>query len=262
MRGQQGRNPVVLPSGDGVFVAWLDRGPTGAHVWGRSFDANGDALIEPTKIAEAGATTWNLNADRDGEGQIWLVFDAASKTRAAEIYLARLFDSGASLGIESTVRVTGDDGAASAFPDIAVGKETLALTWFDERDGNNEVYLYTGPHSTLGEEPVDDSAFRVTYGEGDSIGAYVAWNGAGYGLAWSDFESGSYDIFFRPFSKLGAPRGTARRMTRNSTASLIPAIQPHGKGFALVWNEDVEDERPSHLIGGRSHVVLTTVSWP
>ena len=88
---------------------------------------------------------------------------------------------------------------------------------------------------------------------GASIGAYVAWNGARFGLAWSDeIEPGrSHELHFQQFTAGGAPDGGPRRLTDNPTASLIPAIRAAGSRFALAWNEDVVEARGDHLGGGR-----------
>jgi len=37
-----------------------------------------------------------------------------------------------------------------------------------------------------------------------------------------------------------------RRLTKNSTDSLIPAIRPSGDGFSLVWNEYAPAKKGVH----------------
>ena len=44
-------------------------------------------------------------------------------------------------------------------------------------------------------------------------------------------------MYFESFDATGMPREAARRLTGNTTWSLMPAIRPHGDGFALAWNE-------------------------
>ena len=94
---------------------------------------------------------------------------------------------------------------------------------------------------------IEEAASRVTDTAGESIGAYVDWNGRRFGLAWSDqVEAG------RPHD----PDGYPQRLTDNPTASLIPAIRGAGLQFALAWNEDLVDARGDHRDGGRSEVVF------
>lgn len=78
--------------------------------------------------------------------------------------------------------VTNDDGVASTYSDLAFGGGRVPLAWFDERDGNREVYLHVGVPETLPAR-VEVAAGRITTSPGESIGAYVTWNGARFGLA-------------------------------------------------------------------------------
>ena len=68
-----------------------------------------------------------------------------------------------------------------------------------------------------------------------------------------------HELFFQPFDPAGAPLAAPTQLTDNPTASLIPAIRPAGTRFALVWNEDVVEERGDHVTGGRSDVVFALV---
>jgi hypothetical protein len=58
-----------------------------------------------------------------------------------------------------------------------------------------------------------------------------------FGLAWCDNSEGQHEIYYEPFDVQGRPIGVTRRLTRNRTDSLIPAIRPSADGFSLVWNE-------------------------
>ena len=65
--------------------------------------------------APASKTTWNLNLALDGS-DAWVVFDAATSTRASELFLGRVDASGVHLD-----RLTRDDGAESKYPDLKIG---------------------------------------------------------------------------------------------------------------------------------------------
>jgi hypothetical protein len=183
------------------------------------------------QLGPASKTTWNLNLDLAGS-DAWVVFDAETSTRASELFVARVGERGMQLK-----RVTRDDGATSKYPDLAVDREgRVAMTWYDMRDGNDEVYLFVGGASDLHGE-IDGRARRVTTTEAESIGAYVAWNAGRVGLAWSDKDSGAHEVYFQTFDAAGMPSGSVERLTRSETWSLVPAIRPWRKGFALAWTE-------------------------
>ena len=255
-----GRNVAVRVENRRLFCAWIEKSERNqeAGVWAQWFDLDlgGRPLSPPRRLADAGQTTWNVNAAIDGDGHAWVVFDATAGTRTNELFLVGADDAAA-----LPVRLTNDDGVASKYPDLAFGSDSAAVTWFDERDGNKEVYLVVAPLPEL-RDRFEANAVRVTTTEGASIGAYLAWNGDRVGLAWSDETDGEAEVYFQTFDRAGAVLHAAERLTNNPTASLIPAIQPSGGGFALVWNEDVVAQRGDHLSGGRSDIVFTTVGEP
>ena len=274
---RRGRVPVVAMHADRIQCVWLEEargalrrsvaadrdhgeaesdaaGNAGSDVavWAQQLRIDGAPLGPARRVAVASRETWNLNLRMDEDGVAWIVFDARVGTRAHELFLAQVE------GGRATVRrLSADDGVPSVYPDVAFGAGRAAFTWFDERDGNADVHLaVVDPHRLP--PALEEAALRVTDTAGASIGAYVAWNGARFGLAWSDeIEPGrSHELHFQQFTTGGAPEGAPRRLTYNPTASLIPAIRGAGSGFALAWNEDVVEARGDHLGGGRSEVVF------
>jgi hypothetical protein len=213
-------------------AAWIQSEVDGSEaVWVGSWDGGGTETRARTKIGLASKNTWNLNLALDG-AEAWVVFDAVNATRSSELFLGRVGPAGARLD-----RLTRDDGLASKYPDLQMGtRGRLALTWYDTRDGNDEVYLLVASHSDLRGE-IDDRARRVTTTEGESIGAYVAWNGERVGLTWSDKTLGQHEIYFQSFDGAGEPRSPPERLTTSETWSLVPAIRPWRQGFALAWTE-------------------------
>jgi hypothetical protein len=228
--GHHARNPVIRVRGETVFCAWLQA--SGAKeapwVWVAWFGVDGRTLVTPKRVARASRNSWNLNAALDDRGTAWVVFDAQLDTKRSELYLLRATAAGSS----EITRLSEDDGAASVYPDIAINGEHVAIVWFDDRDGNSEVYLYAGDRETFA-----DTARRVTQTPGHSIGAYLAWSDETLGVAWSDDTEGQYEVYFRPFDAHGNALAAPRRVTHSATSSLIPSIAPWHGGFALAWNE-------------------------
>ena len=192
------RNPVVRTAAAGIFCAWVKMEGDGHEaIFAGWWDEQGRPKAPPVRLGPASKTTWNMNAAIDEHGIPWVVFDT----------------------------------------DLAIGAGgRMALSWQDERDGNVEVYLLTGLLGDLSGE-IDGRSRRVTDTPGETIGAYLAWNGDRIGLSWSDKTSGQHEVYFESFDATGMPREAARRLTGNTTWSLVPAIRPRGDGFALAWNE-------------------------
>jgi len=226
------RNPVVRTVASSIFCAWVQMEQDGHEaVFAGWWDEQGRPKAAPMRLGPASTTTWNLNAALDEHGTAWVVFDAEVSTRASEVYVVKA-DASA-----KAIRLTKDDGAPSTYPDLSIGAGgRIALSWQDERDGNVEVYLLTAMLSDLSGE-IDGRSRRVTNTPGESIGAYLTWNGDRIGLSWSDKTPGQHEVYFETFDAAGIPREEPRRLTGNSTWSLMPAIRSHGDGFALAWNE-------------------------
>ena len=255
----RGRNTVARVRGDLVFAAWIeDEVATAAGVWTGWWNLEGKLVVAPRRVGVAGKMTYNLNAaltdPAPGRGvpTALVVFDAQVGTKAQELYV--LEDD----GTESRVtRLTPDDGFASTYPDVALDGTRAALTWFDARDGNEEVYLRVAGRQELA-RPDAIGGSRVTDTKGHSIGAYTAWNGDRLGLAWSDDTPGQHEIYFADFDAAGTPRGAARRLTETRAGSLIPAIRPWRDGFALAWIE-YQGAPEGHDVQARSQVLLQLV---
>ena len=245
-----GKNPVVRTVKDEIVVAWLERDtsqlPT---VRAQFFDGDGKELGPSQFVAPAGKTTWNLNAAVDGSGQMWVVFDATAGTKADELFAARVGKT-----TSTVTRLTADDGKPSKYPDLAFQGSRAALSWQDERDGNVEVYLLVGDTPAL-VEGMEARATRLTDTPGESIGAYLAWNGDRVGLAWCDNSiNRQHEVYLAQFDFRGTNVGGTLRLTNNTSNSLIPAIHPWRDGFALVWNEFVQGRDGGHGTDGKSEV--------
>ena len=246
------RNPVIRASGHAIVAAWIQAEDGTENVWIGWWGHDGKEQGTRAPVAPASKTTWNLNLALNGS-EAWVVFDAVTSTRSSELYIARVDAS----GVRPPQRLTRDDGASSKYPDLAIDDEgRVALTWYDMRDGNDEVYLFVGRIPDLQGE-LDDRAHRVTTTEGESIGAYVAWNDGCVGLSWCDKTPGAHEVYFQSFDAAGMLLDSAKRLTRNEAWSLVPAIRPWGKGFALAWTEYRPASNESH--DGTGEIAFSTV---
>lgn len=247
------RNPVVRQVGDNLEVAWIehpapDDGSNRAEVWHQRLSLSGEPIAEPQRVGEANRDTWNLTAAADGN-RLVVVYDAALGTRAHELHMLVMGDGEV---IHRTL--SEDDGHASLYPDLQFGPAgRAALTWFDERDGNQEVYLLAAPFEWLAEGSTPQP-LRVSHSDAESIGAYVAWNGPVIGLAWSDDLSGGRDLFAQAFTADGQPLSAIRQIGPGRETAGVPVIRASGRGFLVAWNDYVAAGK-----GGHSHVAFSAI---
>ncbi len=242
--GKQARNPVVRFH-DGTFhVAWIEQdGLEGAEaaIWYQRFSANGSPLAPPMQVGRASPETWNLNAAVH-DGAFVIAYDATLGTEAPELHMITVRN-----GVAEHRRLSEDDGHASLYPDLQFSASgRAALTWFDERDGNQEVYLLTADADALGSTGTA-KARRITDTPEDSIGAYLAWNGEVIGLAWSDRVEGRRDIFTQQFSAEGHPTSPVYRVGSSLEHAGVPAIRGRNGGFLIAWNDYVLRGDGAHM---------------
>lgn len=234
---QDGRIPVVRVQQQRVHVAWLEqaapRQPATLHY--ARLDASGRFTQSPRAIGSAAPDTWNLNAAVDASGRFLLVFDAHAEGASPELQLLEVGDDAT-----RHITLSAADGHASTYPDLALQGERVALTWFDNRDGNEEVYLFAGSLADL-TGPIDARATRITHSAGASIGAYTAWNQNRIGLTWCDVIDGEQRVYFQTFDTQARPLQPAQALTDGRLQGLIPAIMPWQDGFAVAWNERKAD---------------------
>ncbi len=242
------RIPVIAATQDSFFVAWLQAGDTSGsgserrQIMGTWLDLQGATRLPAHAVSPASSSTWNLNlsiADAEAN-EVVLVFDAEFETAASELYAVHVTPHYSQMN-----RLTADDGYASKYPDVALSPNgespQAALTWYDELYGNNEIYLLQLPASALFVSDVQNflelQATRVTESEGDSIGAYLAWQRNRLALVWSERISGRYEIFYQLWSQNGDALSAALRLTNSRDDSYIPSIVASGERFALAWSE-------------------------
>jgi len=264
-----GRIPVIASTGSRLFVAWVEspiddpRTLKTTKIVAMWFDANGEQQMPALAIAPASTSTWNLNIELVSRGQeptILLAYDSQHETRASELYLARV--SGQQVLVQ---RLSDDDSYDSKYPDIAVRQKQVALTWFDKRFGNNEVHSSVRSIDALLSPKIRDSfevmARRISHSAGDSIGAYISWNGDALGLAWSDVDDGEeqHNIYFQRLDASGKPQSDIQQLNQSQADSLIPSIARYQAGFVLGWNEVSVAAHNIDARQSRSEIAVTRI---
>ena len=254
------RNPTVRQVGTELQVAWIEQPLAGgranrATIWHQRFSLAGNLLSPARRIGRANRDTWNLNASAFGQDFI-VTYDAALGSKAHELHMLVVRS-----GRAGHRQLSADDGHASLYPDLQVNRNgQAALTWFDEKDGNKEVYLLAAPIAALA-KGVRPTSLRITNDEGESIGAYLAWNESLIGLAWRDGTDDQSQIFGQLFSQGGQPLGPIHQLAATQDKAGIPVIRPRGNGFMVAWNDYLTEGIGAHL-NVMSSVVRTAPLTP
>lgn len=150
---------------------------------------------------------------------------------SSQILFVRLDTSGTPIGTE--LRVTNGEGA-SASPSLVWNGTEYAIAWYDDRDGNTEIYFTRV--SAEGIELGDD--VRVTTDAARSEFPSLAWNGTGYGVAWNDTRDGSFRIYMVSLEASGARLGEDTLVSLGMTGiAASPRVVWDGAGYGAVWHD-------------------------
>jgi hypothetical protein len=139
--------------------------------------------------------------------------------------------------VASEIRVAGGIAYNSSIVQILWTGSEYALTWTDDRDGNNEIYFarLSANGTKIG------SDVRITSADYGSSGPSIAWTGSQYGLAWGDArDDGSVpETYFCRVSSAGNKVGSDLRMTNDIHNSAHESLTWSGSEFGLAWMDSL-----------------------
>lgn len=148
-----------------------------------------------------------------------------------EIFFALISQEGAPL--TTNIRVT-NDTSNSRSPSIVWTGSEFGVTWYGDRDGNDEIYFRR--ISNIGD--LVEDLVRVSSGDENSHYPSLVWTGSEYGIAWHDFRDGNGEIYFARLSEIGALMASDIRITNDSANSSSPSLVWNGSEFAFSWSDD------------------------
>ena len=175
----------------------------GAH-WGSDvrLTSNAASSIFPAVAASGTDVHVVWEEYRDGNG---------------EIYYKHSADGGSSWGADTRLTVN----AANSFsPSVAAAGPMVQLVWFDQRDGNHEIYhkRSTDAGANWGADT------RLTVDGAASIFPAVAVSGSVVHVAWEEHRDGNGEIYYQRSADGGASWGVDTRLTIDGASSLSPSI--------------------------------------
>jgi hypothetical protein len=245
----------VVASGDLVHVVFYDDR-------GRAPGPDADPFFREIyyKRSTDRGTTWEPDfrlTDSDGISQFPSFAVTGSTVHVVwseyrdgnpEVYYKRSTDAG--LSWEFDVRLTAD--ASSSFaPSLAASGSAVHVVWYDQRDGNFEVYT---KRSTDGGASWGADT-RITSDGADSWFPSVAVSGPQVHIAWEEYRDGNPELYYRRSVDGGDSWGAETRLTFDGApsvaagATIAPSISASGASAHVVWsderdgNQEIYDKR-------------------
>ncbi len=248
--------PSLAWSGSEFAVGWQDNRSGSFELYVARVSAAGAKIGTDQRVDQSSGDpflTWGGSA----YGATWVAHSGSSM----EIYYARL---GPTLTVVSApVQVTDADGGSYG-PTLAWNGSEYGVSWYDDRDGNREIYFtrVTSGGSKVG----SDVRVTVDGASSDNVGPRsLAWTGSQYGACWIDDRDGTREVYFARLLPDGTKVGSDVRVTSDAAVAASTALVWTGSQFGLVWTSDRDGNREVYFTrlapGGAlvgSHVRVTT----
>lgn len=116
---------------------------------------------------------------------------------------------------------------------IAANGNTLHVAWYDNRDGNYEIYY---KRSSDGGTSWDTDT-RLTNNSGVSNYPAIAVSGSVVHVVWYDNRDGNTEIYYKRSSDGGANWGADQRLTNDAAISYYPSVAVSGSVVHIVWHD-------------------------
>ena len=229
-------SPSVAVAGDLVHLTWYDLRDGNSEVYYKRSDDGGLNWGIDTRLTNnpASSTVPAIAVS----GTIIHIAWEEYRHGSPEIYYKRSTDGGIAWGIDT--RLT-NNSANSFSPSIAASGSDVSIAWFDQRDGNLEIYH---KHS------VDDGLNwgadkRVTTNTAVSNYPSVSVSGSNVHLVWFDERDGGTEIYYNHSTDSGTTWATDFRLTSDSARSTDPCVAVSGSTVHVLWT-DARDNGPTY----------------
>jgi ethanolamine utilization microcompartment shell protein EutL len=169
-------------------------------------------------------SAWNVAADGDAVHVAW--FDERDSNQ--EIYYKRSTDGGATWGPDT--RLTTAAGI-SWYPAIAAASGRVHVTWYEDRDGNWEIYY---KRSTDGGETWGPDT-RWTNDIYRSANPCIAATGQYVHAVWDDRRMGYPEIYYKRSTDGGATFAADSIFKEMLSPATLPSVAASGTGVHVVW---------------------------
>jgi len=235
----QYQSRVAVSSTGASAVTWYDDRNGNYDIYAQLYTSNGSAVGANFKVNDDAGSSYQDEPSiaMDGNGDFVVAWEDV-RNGSFDIYAQRYSSNGSAVG--ANFKVNSDVGNWHYSPSIAMdGSGNFALTWYDNRDGNYDIYAqrYASNGSTVG------ANFKVNDDLGNShYSPTLAMDGAGdFVVGWQDYRNGTSDVYAQRYSSNGSAVGANFRVNDDlgSSHQDQPGAAIDGSGnFVLSWYDE------------------------
>jgi hypothetical protein len=218
--------PSISVSGSVVHIVWADERDGNDEIYYKRSLDGGVSWGSDIRLTNNTAYSWNPSIAVSGSVVNVVWYD--TRDGNYEIYYKRSTDAGVSWGTD--IRLT-NNIAYSYGPSISFSGSVVHVVWYDDRDGNNEIYY---KRSTDGGESWGEDT-RLTNNSASSYNPSVTVSGSVVQIVWRDNRDENSEIYYKRSTDEGVSWGADTRLTNNSAYSDYPSITVSGSVVHVVW---------------------------
>ncbi len=171
-----------------VNVSWEEYRDGNAEIYNKFSIDGGISWSTDMRLTNNPAESFSPSVSMSGTNINLVWYD--TRDGNAEVYYKRSTDGGVTWGIDT--RLT-NNTSGSYHPSIIASGSNLHLVWYDERDGNREVYYKFSADAGISW----GADTRLTNNLNESSHPSVAVQGLNVHLLWQDIRDGNWEIYYK-----------------------------------------------------------------
>ncbi len=220
--------PSVSVSGSVVHVVWNDFRDGNHEIYYKRSTDGGTSWGADTRLTNATGTSSKSSVAVSGSAVhvVW----RDDRDGNEEIYYKRSTDGGTSWGADTRLTI---NAALSYSSSVAVSGTVVHVVWYDQRDGNFEIYYKRSTDGGISW----GADTRLTNNTANSAFPSVAVSGQVVHVIWMDERDGfnNYEIYYKRSTDGGTSWGADTRLTNDPAPSWRPSVAVSGTVVHIVW---------------------------
>ena len=229
------QSPSIAVSGSTIHVVWKDNRDGNDEIYYKHSTNAGVNWGADIRLTNNTADSWYPSVAVTGS--VVHVVWKDNREVYDKIYYKRSVDGGENWEVDSRLTNT---TTMSIYPSVAVSGSFVHVVWYDNRDGNDEIYYKRSTDGGLSW----GADIRLTNNTAYSITPSIGVSDSVVYIVWPDIRDGNYEIYYKRSTDAGVNWETDTRLTNSIGSSYFSSTAVYGSNVHVVWrdNRDGNDE--------------------
>lgn len=224
---QPSTSPSLAVTASALYVVWCDgRNGNNGEIYYKFSTNGGLNWTTDRRLTNDSAVTNYPSVSISGSIVHVVWYD--ERDGNPEIYYKRSNVGDSTWG--SDIRLT-NNAASSVYPSISVSGSVLHVVWYDDRDGNTEIYYKRSSDAGLSwgpEKPLSNNS-------ASSYNPSVAVSGSNVNVTWVDTRDGNKEIYYIHSTDGGLNWSAQIRLTNDAFDSYFQSVSALGSVANIAW---------------------------